>query len=180
MSDPHASAPAGEEAGAPTITETIVESFARWSSALIIVAMLVLIFGEVIIRYFFHRSWEGTDEFGGYLLVALTFTSLPVTLARGGFHQMQFVRARLTPRGIVLLDIILNLMALAFMLVLVWQFWRLGLASWRTGDTSMTAVRTPLWMPRAFMILGSVALSFTLIRFIMAGFRQLRSPPTTV
>ncbi|TWG96415.1 TRAP-type mannitol/chloroaromatic compound transport system permease small subunit [Mesorhizobium sp. J18] len=158
-----------------TLPETFVEAACRWLGVGILLAMLTMISVEVFMRTVLNYSWEGTDEYGGYLLVALTFISLSVTLARGGFHQMQLVRIRLSPRQIIVLDTVMHVLSLLFMIILVWQFSRMGLQSWRNGDMSMTAIRTPLWMPRAVMVIGSLALCYTLVRFIISGIGKIRA-----
>ena len=68
----------------------------------LLTVLVGLVGGEVALRNLAGISWEGTDEYGGYILVAVTFLSMPVCLARGGMHEMQLLRSRLTPRGVAM------------------------------------------------------------------------------
>ena len=52
----------------------------------------------MLLRNVFHYSWEGTDEVGSYLVVAATFLSLATCQAYGGYHELQIVKMRLSPR----------------------------------------------------------------------------------
>lgn len=161
---------------ASKVPDGIVETTCKWAAMLLLAGLLVLIAIEVVSRNLLGTSWDGTDEYGGYALVALTFLSVPVCLARGGLHEMQVVRARLSARGIARLNTALHATSLVFMLVLAWQYGRLELSSWRTGDVSMTATATPLWIPRAVMLVGSLAIAVTLVRLIAAEWRRAREP----
>ncbi len=156
-----------------TVSETLIERAGAACGIALLVAMQVLVGGEVLIRNITGLSWEGTDEFGGYMLVALTFVSLPVCVARGGLHEMQILRQRLRPRGSAVLDMVLHLASLVFVALLVWQYSRLSLSAWRMGDVSTTGVQTPLWVPMATMVVGSFALGTTLLRLIVADARRL-------
>lgn len=177
---PEVVAPGQPHVETSTVPEGPVELACKWLSMAMLAGLVVLIGGEVAIRNAAGFSWEGTDEYGGYLLVAITFFSIPVCLARGGMHEMQILRVRLSPRGVALLNIVLHAVSLAFMLVLVWQFWRLEASSWRSGDASMSGVFTPLWIPRLAMVVGSAAVCFTLVRLIAAEFHRFGRAPSSI
>ncbi len=73
----HAAAPANEG---------VVEWPCGLLAKITLVAMMVVIGGEVLARNVLHYSWEGTDEVGSYLVVAATFPSLAHFQAYGGYH----------------------------------------------------------------------------------------------
>ena len=61
--------------------------------------MIVLIGAEAIARNVFGTSLQVTDEVGGYLLVALTFLSMPVAEAHGAFHRVELIQSQSEPVG---------------------------------------------------------------------------------
>jgi TRAP-type C4-dicarboxylate transport system permease small subunit len=61
--------------------------------------MIAIVATEVFARSVLAMSLQLSDELGGYLLVTISFLSLPVCQSAGGFHQVTFVHARLPPRG---------------------------------------------------------------------------------
>ena len=55
------------------------------------------------------------------------------------------------------------MVALAYTVLLAWEFWRLVLQSFRFGSTSLQVSRTPLWMPQACMAAGASLLVLQLV-----------------
>ena len=133
--------------------------------------MMVVIGGEVLARNILHYSWEGTDEFGSYLVVAATFLSLATCQAYGGYHELQIVKMRLSPRMRATLNVVLYLVCIGATLILLWQYSRLALTSWRNGDASSTSLRIPLWIPQLSMPLGVAALCLALAETMLAELR---------
>ena len=164
-----------ERAGrALTLPEGPVEWTCKIVSEAALIVMLVLVAVDIVTRWLFNFSFEVSDEVGGYMLVVITFLSLPVCQVHGSFHQVELVQARLSPRARALSQLIFVLLALVACVLLAWQFIRLELSSWRFGDVAPTYLATPLWLPRLPMALGMIALAFSLCRTIVAEARRLR------
>jgi TRAP-type C4-dicarboxylate transport system permease small subunit len=161
---------------AAPIGEGIVERICGTLAKLTLVAMMVIIGAEVLLRNTVHYSWEGTDEVGSYLVVAVTFLSLATCQAYGGYHELQIVKTKLSPRIRAALNVALHLVCLIACLILLWQFSRLVMTSWRNDDASMTSLRVPLWIPQLTMPLGIGAMCLALIKFIIADLRFARTP----
>src|SRR5258707_11289936 len=106
------------------LRETLVERSCGVLCEIALAAMVVFISAEVVLRQF-HYSLEVVDELGGYLLAALTFLSLPVALAGGAYHQVEYVQQQLGVRGRAVSGIVFTLLSLTFCLLLTWQLWRL-------------------------------------------------------
>ena len=158
----HASAP---------INEGVIEWICGLLAKITLVAMMVVIGGEVLARNVLHYSWEGTDEVGSYLVVAATFLSLATCQAYGGYHELQMVKMRLSPRMRATLDIVLYLVCLGASLILLWQYARLVTVSWTNDDASSTSLRIPLWIPQLTMPIGLAALCLALTKSILAQLR---------
>ena len=147
-----------------------------WVARVTILVMMVLVVVEIVCRTLLGVSLQLSDELGGYLLVTIAFLSLPVTQAAGAFHRVTFLRDRLPPRGQAALTLLLELTSLLFLLVVLWQLWRLEVGSWVRADQSDTLLAMPLWIPRLPMALGIAALSITIGRAVVVAWRDCRAP----
>jgi TRAP-type C4-dicarboxylate transport system permease small subunit len=170
-----------------TPPETWLERMCQRLCELALIATVVMIAAEVVSRGLFHFSFEISDEIGGYLLVAVSFLSLPVAQVHHGFHHVEFVQARLSPSGRAWSRLIFDLLCLICVAILVWQLARLELGTWQSEDVAPTILGTPLWIPRLTMPLGMAVLLFTLLRTLVGDCRRiaalrrvrvLRSPRT--
>src|SRR5262249_31185673 len=155
--------------------ESPVEWTCKVASEAALVVMLVLIVIDIVTRWLFNFSFEVSDEVGGYMLVVITFVSLSACHVNRSFHEVEFLQARLTPRGRSLSHLVFGLLSLAACGLLAWQYLRFELSSWRFGDVAPTYLATPLWLPRAAMAIGMLALGFSLCRTLVAEARRLRS-----
>lgn len=142
---------------------------------LLLLAMIVMIGAEAIARNVFGTSLQVTDEVGGYLLVALTFLSMSVAESHGGFHRVEFVQMRLSPRMRIVSQIVFELMSLVASALVTWQLFRLALNSFRTEDVAPTPLATPLWLPQIWMGIGMALLCLALLRTIAAKLAVLRA-----
>jgi TRAP-type C4-dicarboxylate transport system permease small subunit len=156
-------------------SEGVIEWICGTLAKLALVAMMVIISAEVVLRNTVHYSWEGTDEVGSYLVVAATFLSLATCQTYGGYHELQIVKMKLSPRARAALNVVLHLVCLIACLILLWQFSRLVMTSWRNDDASMTSLRMPLWIPQLTMPIGVAAMCLALIKSIIADLRSART-----
>ena len=95
--------------------------------------------------------------------------------ARHSYHRVQLVDHRLGPRARAVLRLVFNALSWLVVLILTWQFMRLEIQSWNTGEIASTNLLTPLWIPRVLLPLGTLALLWTMSRpcsAICAGCRR--------
>jgi len=151
----------------PMVPEGPIEFTFRLLCRLALVAMIVIINTELVTRNVFGFSFYMSDEYGGYLLVALTFLSLPQCILHASFHRVTFVLHRL-PRPIrEAVLVAFNVVALAFALVILWQATALVINSRSLNATAPTLLMTPLWIPQLLMPIGMAATSVTLARLLL-------------
>ena len=158
-----------------TPAESVVERLCRVLCEAGLVAMVVIIGAEVIARALFHYSFEISDEVGGYVLVAISFLSLPVSQVHHGFHHVEFVQARLSPLGRAVSRLAFDLLCLGGAAILLWQLGRLEVITWQSEDVAPTILATPLWLPRLAMPVGAAVLCATLVRTLAGDLRRLVS-----
>jgi TRAP-type transport system small permease protein len=164
--------------GAPrsgALPEGPVERLCNLACMAALVVMLGAIGTDIVTRSVFNFSFEISDEVGGYMLVVITFVSLPVCQVNDSFHHVEFVQARLSARARAISRVIFDLLSLAFCGILLWQLARFEMSSWRLDDHAPTYLATPLWIPRLAMVVGAAALLFSMVRTLAADFSRLRS-----
>jgi TRAP-type C4-dicarboxylate transport system permease small subunit len=135
------------------LKESIVERSCRLVCVAALIVMLAVIGVDILTRSLFNFSFEISDEIGGYLLVVITFVSLPVCQVSGSFHHVELIQSRLSPFGRAVSQIIFDLLSLAFCGLLLWQLVRFEMSSFRFSDRAPTYLATPLWIPQAVMAL---------------------------
>jgi TRAP-type C4-dicarboxylate transport system permease small subunit len=167
---------AGEEAEARFHpAPTLLENLCMWVCEIAIVVMGAVVILEIVTRNLFGFSFEMSEELGGYIIVGISFLSLPVCQVYRSYHHVQFVQARLSPRMQALSHLLFDLLSLLFCVVLVWQLTRFVMASYRSEDVAPTLLATPLWIPQLFMPLGIVAATVSLLRSAWGNWRRFRA-----
>jgi TRAP-type C4-dicarboxylate transport system permease small subunit len=156
------------------LAESIVERACKLACVAALVVMLAVIGVDILTRSLFNFSFEISDELGGYMLVIITFVSLPVCQISDSFHHVELVQSRLSPYGRAVSHVIFDLLSLTFAVLLLWQLVKFEISSYRFDDHAPTYLATPLWIPQAAMMLGATALCFSIVRTLVASFARLR------
>jgi TRAP-type transport system small permease protein len=156
------------------VPEGPVERLCNFACMAALIVMLGVIGVDIVTRSVLNFSFEVSDEVGGYMLVVITFLSLPVCQVNDSFHHVAFVQSRLSALGRAISNVIFDLLSLAFCAALLWQLVRFELSSWRFDDHAPTYLATPLWLPRLAMVVGAAALLFAMVRTLMADIARLK------
>jgi TRAP-type C4-dicarboxylate transport system permease small subunit len=164
-----------EEGRTHRLEESVVERVCRLACTAALIVMLVVIGTDILTRWLFNFSFEISDELGGYLLVVITFVSLPVCQINNSFHHVELVQSRLSPFGRAVSQVIFDLLSLAFCALLLWQLVRFETSSFRFADRAPTYLATPLWIPQSVMMIGAAALCFSMVRTLAADIARLRT-----
>src|ERR1700722_15384188 len=159
----------------PKLKESVVERACKLACVAALITMLIVIGVDILTRSLFNFSFEISDELGGYMLVVITFVSLPVCQINDSFHHVELVQSRPSPFPRAVSHIIFDLLSLTFCALLLWQLARFEISSFRFGDRAPTYLATPLWIPQIAMRLGAAALCFSVARTLAADVARLRA-----
>lgn len=168
----------GRAHGSPSargLKESIVERACKLACVAALIVMLAVIGVDILTRSLFNFSFEISDELGGYMLVVVTFVSLPVCQISDSFHHVELVQSRLSPFARAVSHIIFDLLSLTFCVLLLWQLARFEISSFRFNDHAPTYLATPLWIPQAVMVLGAAAVCFSMVRTLAADIARVRA-----
>lgn len=167
----------GRAPGSPStrrLKESIVERACKLACVVALIVMLIVIGTDILTRSLFNFSFEISDELGGYMLVVITFISLPVCQINDSFHHVELVQSRLSPFARAFSHVVFDLLSLTFCILLLSQLVKFEITSFRFGDHAPTYLATPLWIPQMAMMLGVAALCFSMMRTLAADVARLR------
>jgi TRAP-type C4-dicarboxylate transport system permease small subunit len=154
---------------------TLLEKACMTLCAVSIVVMGLVVITEIVTRNLFGFSFEISEEIGGYIIVGISFMSLPVCQVYRSYHHVQFVQARLSRRMQAASHLLFDILSLLFCLVVLWQLTRFVMDSYRSGDQAPTLLGTPLWIPQAFMPIGVLAATISVTRSMLGNWRRFRA-----
>lgn len=149
-----------------------VDRACKWAAyvACICLGLLVLVLCiEIVARAFSSESPLSTWEYSGYLQAALVMLGAGYTLKTGGHIRVNLLMARLGKTGMRVLDILCSLIGLAVMVVICWALFDVFWSSLQTGRRSYFVSATPLWIPQAVLVLGSVLLALQFAARVFRG-----------
>lgn len=123
-------------------------------AGIMMLAGLALILGEIVVRTLFSKTLYITEEYTGYLMVALTFLGLSYTLKERGHIRMAFLPSVLKGRPRLVVDLYAFAVGLFFCVLVTAStaafFWDSVVA----GSRSMQLSGTYLAVPQFFLPLG--------------------------
>jgi TRAP-type C4-dicarboxylate transport system permease small subunit len=140
-----------------------LSKLSAWISGIFVILMILLITLEVTGRKLFGFSTLVSDEFSGYMLALITFMGAAYTVKTEGFTRMELIYLRFKGKGRWVFNVVINLIALVFLLIVDYWIWVFVLSSYRAETKSISIVQTPLFIPQIFMGLGVTLLVFEVI-----------------
>jgi TRAP-type transport system small permease protein len=126
--------------------------------------MTVAISLEVVLRSFFSTTMQFTDEYSGYMVLALGALGVALARERNSLLTVDFLVVRLSPEVRARLDFIYGLVSLAFCAMLTYYMTSFWLTTIERKLTAATMQRTPLWIPQLLLPLGFALLCLVVAR----------------
>ncbi len=139
----------------------------------ILFLLMILVLVDVATRYVLQNPLSIAEEYGAYMLVAITCMGLAFTWREGSHVRVELLVSRLSPAVQQGLRVITILIAFAFTLFMVIASYQFVSFSFMFGTRSGTWIRTPVAWPQITLIIGSVLLLFQLIIEIIKAVRAV-------
>ena len=140
-------------------------------AGLAVLAIVVLISFDVLMRYFFDEPQLFVDELASFLEVLVIFGGLAQTFRLGGHVRVDLLTSRLSAPVRAWLRLVTLMIGLAFLGVVMWTTAQSALTAYRYGRVS-SVMLYPLWLP---MVLIPVGLGLLAVTMLAALKRQLRA-----
>jgi TRAP-type C4-dicarboxylate transport system permease small subunit len=152
-------------------------------AALILLAMVVLVTADIVLRNLVGRGFAWSNEVTEYALYIITLLTAPWLLRRGQHVRIDMMLALVPPRVAWLCEAAADMLGFAACIVLLWYGAAITLQSVRLGSLTIKNLVFPEWwllwpLPVCFALL---ALEFVL-RFhrLMGAPRERRHEATSV
>jgi len=155
-----------------------VSRVAAAASCLVLVAMVIHILYEIVLRTFFASSTFVLDEFVGYEVAACTFLALGYSLEHGNLIRVNLLISKLHGHARRAVEIACAVATLWVTSVLIWYFWLSVARSWTRGRVSSTIAEVPLWIPEAAVLVGIVVFWLQLLAYLLRQFTD-EPPPVS-
>jgi TRAP-type C4-dicarboxylate transport system permease small subunit len=139
----------------------------------VLVALVVLVCGEAILRGIANVSLGFAEEVAGYFVVMLTFFGAALALRSGALFQVHFLFDALPVGARTRLQRLFVVAALVICAMLAWKTGDLVLSSLERGKFAPTVLRTPLWIPQLLMPAGFGVIGVFLIEQLLLTWRKL-------
>lgn len=140
----------------------VVEWFSHYISGVLmawsIFILMLMVLVEVVTRYIISQPLSLADEYGGYMLVAMTMIGLAYTWKEKGHIHVDLIVNRLPSSLQMKFRLVTLVLALVLSLLLVAASWELVSQSFLFGARSGSWLRTPLAWPQMALVLGAVLL----------------------
>lgn len=136
-----------------------------------IVLMMTMMTAESVLRSFFNYSLMVADEFAGYFLMVSVFMGVGYCMRSHALLRVTIVYDRLPVRFRVAMQVVFDLLSLAFMLILIHQLVRVVVNSYVSGTLSISQAEIPIWIPQTVMPIGASVLILAMIAEIVRNVR---------
>ena len=144
-----------------------ISRYAAYMAIAVMIAMVVHIMVEIILRSFFATSTHVAEEFVGYGLAAVVYLALGHSLNQGGLIRVDLVLIRLPTRARRLIEVAIILASFAAMLFVTYFVGRSVLQHYKRGTVSWTIAEVPFWIPEAIVLLGIVLFLLQLVAYLL-------------
>lgn len=157
------------------IVESVITFISGPVQGWILFLMMLLVLVDVTTRYVLQNPLSVAEEYGAYMLVAITCMGLAYTWKEGSHVRVELLIKRLPPAARRWLRVITIFIAFLFTVFMVVASYQLVSFSFMFGTRSGSWIRTPIAWPQITIIVGSVLLFFQLILETIRAVGELRS-----
>jgi len=132
-----------------------------WLAMALLGVLLVVVGLQIFSRYVLNHSLFWSEELARYLFVYLVFLGAAIMLRQKRHIQVSFFAKRLAPSLQVIVAIFVDLILLAFVVLVFWQSLRLSAMVW-------TVLTAALLIPWTYVYLG-ILLSMAAMILVVIG-----------
>lgn len=140
-------------------------------AAVLLIAMMVLITVEVLLRKFFGTSTKIAHDFSAHLYVAIVFLGVAETLRSGKHLRVTVIMERFGGQVQSILNKINVMIATTYILILLWVSAEFAITSYKKGSMTGTIVEIPEFIPEMFIPIGCLFFTLQLLAHLIREFR---------
>ena len=129
-------------------------------SGWLIFLMMLLVTIAVLARRLFGHPLVFSDEYSAYLMVFCVFLGAAYTLQQDAHVRVDIVAVVLKPKVRMSLRAMTSLFSVIYGIVLTWQTAKLVIYYKEIGQTALSLMETPTWIPAIMVPVGLAILTF--------------------
>jgi len=138
--------------------------YANMLSEIGTVALMIMIFREVIWRYLLDKPSVFSVEISEYIMIFITFMCAGWVLHKNAHVSMTFFTGRLSERTKIRLDIVTSLITMGVCSVIIWKGMISAMIAFAGNYRSASLIGFPLWISYSFIPLG---LTILLLQYVV-------------
>jgi TRAP-type C4-dicarboxylate transport system, small permease component len=142
-------------------------------SGLGILLMGLMLFYEVVCRYFFRSPTIWAQEMSIYFSCGPCSPAGAYTLQQGKHVRIDLVIEHLSIRTQHFLEMVTSVAGMVFCAVITWQAYEMIVASIGYNKVSATLLRVPMWIPQMALLLGFALLTLQFAIIIVDRFNSV-------
>ena len=155
--------------------EAIVDFISGQLQSLIIFLMMILVLVDVISRYILKAPLSIAEEYGGYMLVAVTCIGLAYAWQHRSHVRVEFIINSLPVKARRIVRLFTLILAFVFTAVMACAAYELVSISFMFGTRSGSWLRTPVAWPLMTIIVGAALIFIQLLVEILKAVKGLKS-----
>lgn len=153
------------------MVNTILDKFEDWFiSAAVLISALIL-FANVVLRYFFNSGLIWAEELVRCLIVYITFIGGSVCVRRGAHLAVDALVLKLSGRSRAAVDVAVSVTGMAFSLFMAYYGWTLTMTLKTTGQIS-AGLEMPMYYFYLAMPLGGILMTYRFGQQLAGGIRS--------
>ena len=137
----------------------ITDSINEWAGNIfkfLVIALMLFVSYDVIMRYIFLRPTEWGQEVNGYLQLGVVFLGGGYALLHNAHVRVDNIYKRLPLRGKAIVEVLTYLVLFAICTVLIWKGGEVAWGSLRKGTLSPSSWGPPMWPSQMLIPIGGV------------------------
>jgi TRAP-type C4-dicarboxylate transport system permease small subunit len=136
-----------------------LSTLGAWVAAVSLVVMMFLNAGDILGTKLVNQPLPGTSEGTETLMVLVVFLALAEAHARREHVAVDLLTSRLGARSRHWLDVFAQALMVGLFVLLLWEAWRLGLASYAIREAAAGIVTFPLYPSKLALALGATLMA---------------------
>ena len=152
-----------------------LDGLLKWTGALVLFAMMILTFVDVVMRDLLASPLHGSFEITELLLVVLIFAGLPLVSRAGEHVTLDTLDPVFKTGGRAILDRIANVVSAVALVGVAWLMMRRAARIADTGDTS-AQLQIPYWPFAYFMAALLVVTALIHLAYVFLGPPRSHNP----
>jgi TRAP-type transport system small permease protein len=156
------------------VIETVNDFLSGQVQGILLFLLMCLVLVDVATRYLLQNPLSIAEEYGAYMLVAITCLGLAYTWKEKTHVRIEVLVDRLPLRAKRVLRLITLLIAFLFTLFMIPASYQLLSFSFMFGTRSGGWLRTPIAWPQITILIGALLLFFQLIVEIIKAVKAIQ------